>query len=174
LATGAAGLNPDEVKVLHRPRLLSDKGPSYVSKRTGQLAQGQGHPPMSMAGLPSNDTGNIERYHRSMKNRILFENEVNLAAMPLGDPNSPFIKILDRTEHGLDRKPTSDILSDEAFLDRETRIEERIDAKIDSDIKGLGQTKAMKAIGIGKPRVATPTKPLEQIDSPAQRRALYL
>ncbi|MGA9896175.1 MAG: hypothetical protein WBQ55_28350, partial [Xanthobacteraceae bacterium] len=63
------------------------------------------------------------------------------------------------------RQGTPPRAPDEAFLDRETRIEERIDAKIDSDIKGLGQTKAMKAIGIGKPRVATPTKPLEQIDS---------
>src|SRR5262249_49614652 len=51
VALRGSGLN--QVKVLHRPRLLSDNGPSYVSSET---------------------QGKIERYHRSMKNRILLDN----------------------------------------------------------------------------------------------------
>jgi hypothetical protein len=45
-----------------------------------------------------------------------------------------------------------DDLSDELFEDKERRFEERLDAKIDRDIKQLGQIKTMKAIGVVKPR----------------------
>jgi hypothetical protein len=38
------------------------------------------------------------------------------------------------------------------FADSEQSVNERIDAKIDKDIKALGQIKTMKAVGIGKPR----------------------
>ena len=64
----------EQVKVKHRPRLLSDNGPSYVS---GELAdwlesqnmthtRGRPYHPMTQ--------GKIERWHRSMKNQILLEN----------------------------------------------------------------------------------------------------
>ena len=42
LALKASGL--DQVKVLHRPRLLSDNGPSYVSSELGDWLKEQGHP----------------------------------------------------------------------------------------------------------------------------------
>ena len=62
------------VKVLHRPRLLSDNGPCYISKALGDyLAQeGIGH----SRGKPFHPMtqGKIERYHRSMKNILLLEN----------------------------------------------------------------------------------------------------
>jgi hypothetical protein len=35
--------------------------------------------------------------------------------------------------------------------DSEQAVNERIDAKIDKDIKALGQIKTMKAMGIGQP-----------------------
>ena len=41
LALSASGLN--RVTVVHRPRLLSDNGSSYVAARFGQVARGQGH-----------------------------------------------------------------------------------------------------------------------------------
>ncbi len=64
----------EQVKVVHRPRLLSDNGPSYVS---GELAawleaqdmthtRGRPYHPMTQ--------GKIERWHRSMKNEVLLEN----------------------------------------------------------------------------------------------------
>ena len=72
IALEAAGI--DTVKVRHRPRLLSNNGPSYVS---GELAdwlrdngmthtRGRPYHPMTQ--------GKIERWHRSMKNLILLEN----------------------------------------------------------------------------------------------------
>jgi hypothetical protein len=53
----------------------------------------------------------------------------------------------EREERTIDQE-----MSDEVFADREQAFEERIDAKIDKDIKALGQIKTMKAIGIGRRR----------------------
>jgi putative transposase len=64
----------DHATVVHRPRLLSDNGSSYVS---GDLAdwlrhQGMGH----VRGAPNHPQtqGKIERWHQTLKNRILLEN----------------------------------------------------------------------------------------------------
>jgi len=61
------------VKVVNRPRLLSDNGPCYVSKALNDYLQeeGMGH----TRGKPYHPMtqGKIERYHRSMKNLILLE-----------------------------------------------------------------------------------------------------
>lgn len=62
------------VKVEHRPRLLSDNGPAYVSQELAnylkqfQMRHIRGKPyhPMTQ--------GKIERYHRSLKNVICLEN----------------------------------------------------------------------------------------------------
>ena len=64
----------ERVRVRHRPRLLSDNGPSYVSAQLGAwLAQ---HGMKHTRGKPYHPMtqGKIERYHRSMKNQILLEN----------------------------------------------------------------------------------------------------
>jgi hypothetical protein len=52
------------------------------------------------------------------------------------------------------------------FADSEQAVNERIDAKIDKDIKALGQIKTMKAIGIGLRRAPPPTEPMKHIESP--------
>lgn len=64
----------DQIKIKHKPRLLSDNGPSYIS---GELAkyfdeQGMSH----TRGKPYHPQtqGKIERWHRSLKNQILLEN----------------------------------------------------------------------------------------------------
>ena len=71
-ALAVAGL--DQATVVHRPRLLSDNGPSYVSAelatwlkaRTMAHTRGKPYHPMTQ--------GKIERWHRSMQNQILLEN----------------------------------------------------------------------------------------------------
>jgi putative transposase len=72
VALRGSGLN--QVKVLHRPRLLSDNGPSYVSSELGEWLEDNGI--RHIRGRPYHPMtqGKIERYHRSMKNRILLEN----------------------------------------------------------------------------------------------------
>jgi putative transposase len=72
MALDAAGL--ERVGVEHRPRLLSDNGPSYLSTQLGSwLAE---HGMTHTRGKPYHPMtqGKIERYHRSMKNQILLEN----------------------------------------------------------------------------------------------------
>jgi transposase InsO family protein len=63
-----------QVSVVHRPRLLSDNGPSYVSAELRDWLEEQGM--MHTRGRPYHPMtqGKIERYHRSMKNQILLEN----------------------------------------------------------------------------------------------------
>ncbi len=72
LALRSSGL--ERVRVRHRPRLLSDNGPSYLS---GQLASWLAEHAMDHTrGKPYHPMtqGKIERYHRSLKNQILLEN----------------------------------------------------------------------------------------------------
>jgi len=60
----------DQVKVKHRPRLLSDNGPAYLS---GELREYLGERRMAHTrGAPYHPQtqGKIERYHRTMKNVI--------------------------------------------------------------------------------------------------------
>jgi transposase InsO family protein len=64
----------DQANVVHKPRLLSDNGSSYIS---GDLAEwledhGMGH----VRGAPNHPQtqGKIERWHQTLKNRILLEN----------------------------------------------------------------------------------------------------
>ena len=71
-AMQASGL--DQVKVLHRPRLLSDNGPSYVSSELGDWLEDNGISHIRGRPYHPMTQGKIERYHRSMKNRILLEN----------------------------------------------------------------------------------------------------
>jgi putative transposase len=72
IALRSSGL--EHVRVRHRPRLLSDNGPSYLSAQLGSwLAE---HGMTHTRGKPYHPMtqGKIERYHRSMKNQILLEN----------------------------------------------------------------------------------------------------
>jgi hypothetical protein len=80
--------------------------------------------------------------------------------------------IVDKYDSASAKLPTIDEeLSDEKFAFREQAFEERIDAKIDKDLKLLGQIKTMKAIGIGQRRAPVTIEPLKQIDSPAIQAA---
>jgi putative transposase len=72
LALQASGL--DQVHVVHRPRLLSDNGPSYISADLTEWLdkRDMGH----VRGAPCHPQtqGKIERWHQTLKNRILLEN----------------------------------------------------------------------------------------------------
>jgi transposase InsO family protein len=60
--------------VLHRPRLLSDNGPCYVSKALKVYLQDEGIGHTRGKPFHPMTQGKIERYHRSMKNILLLEN----------------------------------------------------------------------------------------------------
>ncbi|WP_252346922.1 IS3 family transposase [Acetobacter sp. P1H12_c] len=71
LALQASGL--DQATVSHRPRLLSDNGPCYVAD---ELAKWLGQKAMDhVRGAPNHPQtqGKIERWHQTLKNRVLLE-----------------------------------------------------------------------------------------------------
>ena len=72
MALDASGL--DKAKVLHRPRLLSDNGSSYVSDDLARWMER--HDMAHIRGAPYHPMtqGKIERWHQTLKNRILLEN----------------------------------------------------------------------------------------------------
>jgi transposase InsO family protein len=72
LALAAAGL--DRVTVVHRPRLLTDNGSSYIASDLATWLEGQGMTHIRGAPYHPQTQGKIERWHQTMKNRILLEN----------------------------------------------------------------------------------------------------
>jgi transposase InsO family protein len=61
----------DQVKVKHKPRLLSDNGPCYISGELSEYLQENGMTHTRGRPYHPQTQGKIERWHRSMKNQIL-------------------------------------------------------------------------------------------------------
>ena len=72
LALQASGL--DQARVVHRPRLLSDNGSSYVSADLAKWLDRQDMDHVRGAPYHPMTQGKIERWHQTLKNRILLEN----------------------------------------------------------------------------------------------------
>ena len=66
------GVNP--IQVRHRPRLLSDNGPCYLSGELKNYLEKQGMVHTRGAPYHPMTQGKIERYHRSMKNVVKLQN----------------------------------------------------------------------------------------------------
>ena len=72
LALQASGL--DQATVMHRPRLLSDNGSSYVSDDLAKWLERQDMRHTRGAPYHPMTQAKIERWHQTLKNRILLEN----------------------------------------------------------------------------------------------------
>ena len=72
LALQASGL--DDAPPERRPRLLSDNGPSYVASDLSSWLEGQGMKHTRGKPYHPMTQGKIERWHLSLKSRILLEN----------------------------------------------------------------------------------------------------
>jgi putative transposase len=80
LALAASGCG--QARVWHRPRLLSDNGPSYLAgdpakwldDRRIEHIRGAARPAIRGAPRHPQTQGKIERWHQTLKNRILLEN----------------------------------------------------------------------------------------------------
>ena len=72
LALQASGL--DQVNIAHRPRLLSDNGSSYISGDLATWLDDHNIKHVRGAPLHPQTQGKIERWHQTLKNRILLEN----------------------------------------------------------------------------------------------------
>jgi len=71
-ALSFTGLN--QVKVKHKPRLLSDNGPCYISGELSEYLQENGMTHTRGRPYHPQTQGKIERWHQTLKNRILLEN----------------------------------------------------------------------------------------------------
>jgi transposase InsO family protein len=72
LALAASGCTTARVR--HRPRLLSGNGPGYIAGDLADWLAGQGMEHIRGAPCHPQAQGKIERWHRTLKNRILLEN----------------------------------------------------------------------------------------------------
>ena len=72
LALQASGC--DQATVLHKPRLLSDNGSSYISGELADWLEDQQMDHVRGAPYHPQTQGKIERWHQTLKNRILLEN----------------------------------------------------------------------------------------------------
>ncbi len=64
----------EQVKVVHRPRLLSDNGPCYISKELAEYLDKKDMAHTRGAPYHPQTQGKIERYHRTMKNVVKLRN----------------------------------------------------------------------------------------------------
>ena len=72
LALKASGC--DSATVLHKPRLLSDNGPSYIAGELAEYIEARKMSHVRGAPMHPQTQGKIERWHQTLKNRILLEN----------------------------------------------------------------------------------------------------
>lgn len=72
LALEATGL--DTAWVAHRPRLLSDNGSSYIAGELAEWLNERGIKHIRGAPNHPQTQGKIERWHQTLKNRVLLEN----------------------------------------------------------------------------------------------------
>jgi transposase InsO family protein len=72
LALQASGC--DQATVVHKPRLLSDNGPSYIAGDLADWLEDSGMEHVRGAPYHPQTQGKIERWHQTLKNRILLEN----------------------------------------------------------------------------------------------------
>jgi putative transposase len=72
MALQASGL--DSMNVVQRPRLLSDNGSSYIASDLADWLEDHGMDHVRGAPLHPQTQGKIERWHQTLKNRILLEN----------------------------------------------------------------------------------------------------
>jgi hypothetical protein len=73
LALAASGC--ERATVLYKPRLLSDNGPSYIAGELAEYIEANKMSHLRGAPMHPQPQGKIERWHQTLKNRILLEND---------------------------------------------------------------------------------------------------
>ena len=68
LALAASGC--DQAHVHHKPRLLSDNGPSYIASELADYIEARAMSLVRGAPFHPQTQGKIERWHQTLKNRI--------------------------------------------------------------------------------------------------------
>ncbi len=120
LALQASGL--DQADPDRRPRLLSDNGPSYVAGDLSDWLEGQGM--RHTRGKPYHPMtqGKIERWHLSLKSRILLENYY----LP-GDLEQAVADFVEHYNHRRYHESLDNLTPADVYFGRDDRIRKRRD-----------------------------------------------
>jgi transposase InsO family protein len=107
LALAASGLH--QMTVVHRPRLLSDNGASYVAEDLAAWLTRQKIEHVRGAPYHPQTQGKIERWHQTLKNRILLEHTTCPAISNVRSPPSWLITTMPAITRAwaISRRPTS-------------------------------------------------------------------
>ena len=115
LALEASGC--DQVHVVHKPRLLSDNGSSYVSGELADWLHDKGMKHSRGAPYHPQTQGKIERWHQTLKNRILLENYFSP-----GDLEAQIEAFVDHYNHQRYHESLSNVTPSDVYFGRDKAI----------------------------------------------------
>ena len=115
LALQASGC--DQVHVIHKPRLLSDNGFSYVAGELAEWLQDKGIKHSRGAPYHPQTQGKIERWHQTLKNRILLENYF----LP-GDLEAQIEAFVDHYNHQRFHESLNNVTPSDVYFGRDKAI----------------------------------------------------
>ncbi|MFT7595354.1 MAG: transposase InsO family protein [Paracoccaceae bacterium] len=115
LALQASGC--DQVHVVHKPRLLSDNGSSYVSGDLAEWLHDKGMKHARGAPYHPQTQGKIERWHQTLKNRILPENYF----LP-GDLETQIEAFVDHCNHQRFHESLNNVTPSDVYFGRDKAI----------------------------------------------------
>jgi len=110
----------DRVNVAHKPRLLSDNGPCYISADLADWLDGKGMSHVRGAPYHPQTQGKIERWHQTLKNRILLDNYF----LP-GDLAQQIEAFIDHYNHQRYHESLQNLTPADVYFGREQLILER-------------------------------------------------
>ena len=110
----------DHANVLHRPRLLSDNGPSYIAGELASYLEGKAMDHIRGAPFHPQTQGKIERWHQTLKNRVLLENYF----LP-GDLEQQIKAFAEHYNHQRYHESLKNVTPADAYFGRATAIIER-------------------------------------------------
>ena len=111
MALAASGC--DRAHVHHKPRLLSDNGPSYIAGELADYIEAQRMSHVRGAPLHPQTQGKIERWHQTLKNRILLENYF----LP-GDLETQIAAFIERYNHHRYHESLNNVTPADAYFGR--------------------------------------------------------
>ena len=110
----------DHANVLHRPRLLSDNGPSYIAGELADHLDGKAMEHVRGAPFHPQTQGKIERWHQTLKNRVLLENYF----LP-GDLEQQIETFVEHYNHQRYHESLDNVTPADAYFGRATAIIQR-------------------------------------------------
>ena len=118
LALEASGC--DRAEGVHKPRLLSDNGSSYIAGDLADWLEEQGMDHVRGAPNHPQTQGKIERWHQTLKNRILLENHY----LP-GDLKASIGAFVERYNHHRYHESLGNLTPADVYFGRDRAIIER-------------------------------------------------